>query len=210
VTIVGGLLAGGESRRMGRDKAGVVLDEEAGETLGARALGALRAVCDEIVILGHGRGLDASLRQGLTALPDVLDEAGHAKGPIGGLQALLRSGRGEIYVVLPVDMPRITGAHLAALLGHLGPLEADEGARAACYVHDAESPRGARLAPLPLVLRAQCRSTIEELAGRGERRLTALVGALSPATLPCPAPEILGNVNDFNDLQAQRGARPRR
>ena len=48
--VVGALLAGGASQRMGRDKAGLMLD---GQTLAERALGVLRQVSSAQVILGH-------------------------------------------------------------------------------------------------------------------------------------------------------------
>jgi len=46
----GAVLCGGESRRMGRDKAGVVL---AGETLLARAVRTLAEVFDEVLVVGR-------------------------------------------------------------------------------------------------------------------------------------------------------------
>ncbi|HKV11494.1 MAG TPA: NTP transferase domain-containing protein, partial [Thermoanaerobaculia bacterium] len=51
---VGVVLAGGRSSRMGRDKAGIVLE---GETLAARAATRLAAVCPDVAVADAGRGI---------------------------------------------------------------------------------------------------------------------------------------------------------
>lgn len=121
--ILGVLLAGGQSARMGRDKAGVVVD---GTTLAERAIATLREVCEDVVIVGHGRGCPP--------LPRIDDDG---VGPAGALRAVLSRHPTAIFVVLPVDMPLIRAAHLRILLDAL----ADR--RAAIF--DGE--------PLPLVVR---------------------------------------------------------
>jgi molybdopterin-guanine dinucleotide biosynthesis protein A len=107
VKLVGAVLAGGKSSRMGRDKAGIAIPER-DVTLGARALDLLRATCDDVVVLGHGRAMPSDV----TRIEDALDDV----GPLGGLLALLRSGRGDAYLVLAVDMPGVEAHHVRALV----------------------------------------------------------------------------------------------
>ncbi|MCC7073682.1 MAG: molybdenum cofactor guanylyltransferase [Deltaproteobacteria bacterium] len=163
--VVGALLAGGESRRMGKDKSALVLE---GQTLAERALATLAAVSDRQVILGHGRGCPG----GVPRLPDAV--AG--QGPSAGLRALLASGLGDAYLVLPVDMPGVTPAHLQRLVAALA------GHHAACFV------RAGVLEPLPCALDAGA------ALAPGEQRLGALLQGLRLARV------LLGD-NDADDLR---------
>lgn len=174
--VVGALLAGGASQRMGRDKAGLMLD---GQTLAERALGVLRQVSSAQVILGHGRGCPPEVPR----LPD--EEPG--AGPSAGLRALLASGLGDRYVVLPVDMPGVRAEHLALLVA------ACSTHRAACFVRGDDA---SHLEPLPCVLDAAA-----QLAP-GERSLQALLRANQPAWVPLPGEsrDLLRNVNLPEDL----------
>ena len=227
--LLGAVLAGGRSTRMGRDKAAVVVGPRGDadrrgvdlrgvdprgvdprgaearavgappvdargarvETLGARAVRVLREVCgaDNVVALGHGRGMPGDLER----IPDVVVDdplparASRGAGPAGGLLALLGSGRAEAYVVVAVDMPDIDAGHLRALVS----ARAQARAIAACFVPDDEP---GVLAPLPLAVDARALQAVRERVESGERRLRGIVGALAPATLPI-ARALLRNVN---------------
>jgi molybdopterin-guanine dinucleotide biosynthesis protein A len=100
VRTVGVILQGGRSRRMGRDKACVVVD---GQTMRARVRAALSAVSDAIVQLGGPHDDD-----------DVIDDAGD--GPFFAVLALLHSGRGDRYVIAAVDQTQLDAATLRRLL----------------------------------------------------------------------------------------------
>ncbi|WP_156256300.1 molybdenum cofactor guanylyltransferase [Sandarakinorhabdus oryzae] len=91
--MLGAVLAGGESRRFGSDKALALLD---GQTLLARAIERLR-VCDELVVAGRDV-------PGITSLADW---PAPGLGPLGGLAAAMRHLRraGCAHLVsLPVDV----------------------------------------------------------------------------------------------------------
>jgi FdhD protein len=105
---LGAILAGGQSARMGRTKAGIEVD---GETLAARAAAALAPLVDEVVVLGHGDGCPAELRR----LPDRVD----GEGPLAGMAALADEGAARVLVV-SCDMPRISTAALRPLLAERG------------------------------------------------------------------------------------------
>lgn len=103
VRLSGVLLAGGASRRMGRDKAWVELE---GQPLAVRMLRVLDEVCDDVVVAsGDGRRLAALGR------PEVCD-VDEGSGPLAGLVAGLEAARNELVAVLAVDLPN---AHAGVL-----------------------------------------------------------------------------------------------
>jgi molybdenum cofactor guanylyltransferase len=102
------ILAGGESRRMGRDKAFLV---HGGKTLLAHQLETV-AVLRPAEILVSGR---ADTDYGHLGYPVVLD-AQPGCGPIAGVERALAVARSELVLVLAVDLPRMTPAFLGRLL----------------------------------------------------------------------------------------------
>lgn len=101
------LLAGGESRRMGRDKAAVVFQDE---PLWRRQLRILRDLSPEKVFV--------SARTESSWLPDdtelLLDEP-PSRGPLSGLTVALSRMKTSHLVVLAVDMPFVTREQLQFL-----------------------------------------------------------------------------------------------
>jgi molybdopterin-guanine dinucleotide biosynthesis protein A len=91
------LLTGGRSRRLGADKARLVLD---GETLAARAVARLAAVCDPVLEVGPG----------VSGRPHVVEDTPGA-GPLAalaaGAAALAERGIDGSVVVLGVDLPKV-------------------------------------------------------------------------------------------------------
>ncbi len=100
---VGVVLAGGASRRMGRDKATLVLG---GRALAARAADLLATACEEVVVADRGRGLVAGR-------PSLAD--GPGKGPAAGLLGAAAARPGRDLVVLACDLPAVPPALVAAL-----------------------------------------------------------------------------------------------
>jgi molybdopterin-guanine dinucleotide biosynthesis protein A len=101
------LLAGGESRRMGRDKATIEL---AGRPLWQRQLELLRGLKPEEIFV--------SARSRPSWLPDtvqlLLDDA-PSRGPLSGLTKGLAAMRRTHLLVLAVDMPFMTAGELRSL-----------------------------------------------------------------------------------------------
>ncbi len=90
--MAGVLLTGGSSRRMGTDKARIVVD---GETLAARGARVLRAVCDPVIEVGPG----------VSGLPAVQEDP-----PGSGPLVALLAGAGALggpapVLLLACDMP---------------------------------------------------------------------------------------------------------
>jgi molybdenum cofactor guanylyltransferase len=107
--LVGGILVGGLSRRMGRAKA---LLEWRGSTFVERIADLLAAVVPEVVLLGTATGLPAEI----SALPAVADAPG-ARGPLAGLLAAFAFRPDSAWLVLTCDQPRLTPATLRWLIG---------------------------------------------------------------------------------------------
>ena len=104
------ILAGGESRRMGQDKASLVLD---GQTLLQSVAATLQPLFAEVVI---------SVRQPRsdTDLPQVSDDVAHA-GPLAGMAAGLERSTSPWIFAVACDMPFIT----APLIEYLARQRAD-------------------------------------------------------------------------------------
>ena len=99
------ILAGGESRRMGRDKAWV---EVGGESLIARALVLVRELgLPEVFISGRAGTDYSSMRY------PVLFDLEPGCGPLGGIERALQAANSPLLLVLAVDLPGMTAACFA-------------------------------------------------------------------------------------------------
>jgi molybdopterin-guanine dinucleotide biosynthesis protein A len=97
VYAAGLLLTGGASRRLGVDKATLVLD---GETLAQRAAGRLASVCDPVLEVGTG----------VTRLQHAREEpagSGPLAALVAGTEALGSLGHTGAAVLLAVDLPNV-------------------------------------------------------------------------------------------------------
>jgi molybdopterin-guanine dinucleotide biosynthesis protein A len=111
--ITGAVLVGGDSRRMGRDKAGMLF---AGETLLARAARTLAEVFDEVLVVGRD-----TLEPGLPAHARAVPDERPGLGPVGGIATALAAARHDRVFVCACDMPLLdagTVATLADLASH--------------------------------------------------------------------------------------------
>lgn len=102
--MVGVVLAGGESRRMGRDKALMPWESS---TLAGFAYERLAAVCGAVVVCDRGR-------QVLSGTTSLLD--GPGAGPAAGLLGAAAAFPGRPLLVLACDVPRVPVSLLFALL----------------------------------------------------------------------------------------------
>lgn len=102
----GVVVCGGRSSRMGADKAHLALD---GRSFLERAAALLGARCGAVVLAcgPEPRYAEAGLPLALDGEPDG--------GPLAGIAAGLAALDTDYAVVLPLDMPRLTGAVVAAL-----------------------------------------------------------------------------------------------
>ncbi len=108
------ILAGGESKRMGRDKAWVEID---GEPLIARSLRTVRgAGIAEIYVSGRA-GTDYS-----SLHCSVLLDHETGLGPLSGIDRGLDTVQAPLVFILAVDLPRMTTELIRRLVGRCDPL----------------------------------------------------------------------------------------
>ena len=113
MTLAAVLLAGGESRRMGRDKATLVRD---GIPLWQRQINLLRRLSPAALFV--------SARESPAWLPAdarFIADPPPARGPLGGLAAALSAMSATHLLALAIDMPAMNAAHLATLWHEASP-----------------------------------------------------------------------------------------
>jgi molybdenum cofactor guanylyltransferase len=157
------LLVGGASTRFGSPKALARLE---GETLAERAWRLLGDVCEERIAVGRREGL---------SFPALADEG---TGPVAAIAAGFHEVTLDVAVVIPVDMPLLTGDALRLLAN-------------AC--RDAAV---AQAGPLPCAVARRALPAFET----GERRLRAVLDGLDTARVELEE-RLLANVNEPDDLR---------
>lgn len=161
--MTGIVLAGGRSRRFGRDKA--TLPWGNGHLLGEIA-GRLSTVCDEVLVAMGDRHL--ALPAGVRGVADIYAGA----GPLGGIHAGLRAASSPVAFVTACDMPYVDPA-AAVLLRDL------------VVGYDAAVPRVAgRWAPLFACYATSCLPAMEKLLDSGVRRVFDLYGHIRCRVVP--------------------------
>lgn len=147
--VEGFILVGGQSRRMGRDKAELLLG---GQTLAARIVDALSGVTRRVSLVGARTGY-AGLD--LPNVPDLhLDW-----GALGGIHAALAASGADWIIVVACDLPFVTGelfARLESLINEeidaVVPLQSDSRPQPVCALYRRET----------------CRKEVENLIAAGE------------------------------------------
>jgi molybdopterin-guanine dinucleotide biosynthesis protein A len=102
---VGIILAGGKSRRMGKDKS--LLDFQ-GRTLLQRMIDEHRKLLDDVYVIGKG----TEYFENATGIYDKIED----KGPVGGLFTALSEIKADWYLISPCDMPFLNHTELKELL----------------------------------------------------------------------------------------------
>jgi len=110
--ILGGVLVGGQSRRMGRPKQ---LLEIGGGAMIEHVVRALSGEVDEVVLLGGG-----PVPTALANLSSVAD-AGGCRGPMAGILGAMRARPDACWVVAPCDLPLLRRAAVRWLVGMRRP-----------------------------------------------------------------------------------------
>lgn len=170
--ITGIILAGGESRRMGRDKAELRLG---GKTLAEIQLEKLQALgIGDILLSGDKRALPGTRR-----VTDVYP----GRGPLSGIHACLKAAGNPVCLVLSVDVPLFPGETLGELAAaHEG------GATVLGYAGEIE--------PLIAVYDSDLADTAEELLLADRRSVRNLLKSTKTKVFPfAGVPEALLNCN---------------
>jgi molybdopterin-guanine dinucleotide biosynthesis protein A len=150
------LLAGGKSSRMGRDKAGLIIDDQ---PLWSRQLATLQSTRPtELFISGK---LSAPYAD--AGVPIIVDEPPSC-GPLSGLAAALRFAQNELLLVLAIDLPAMNAEFLSGLHN------------TASAVGTGVVPRNAQFfEPLAAIYSRHCLPLAEECLRSGDHSLQRFV-----------------------------------
>lgn len=175
------LLSGGESRRMGTDKA--LLPHPEGGTWLEHALRLLQSLGEPVTLLSrHPEHLELAARLSVIAVA----EPPPWEGPLTALGRLMDLHSGAALLLAPVDMPGLRPESLRALL------QADPGAGSGIITaHD-----GQREQPLPGLYPATAanRTALESYTSAGGRSLLGWLEQVGRSSVRLPAAE-LRNLN---------------
>ncbi|HJT65398.1 MAG TPA: molybdenum cofactor guanylyltransferase [Pyrinomonadaceae bacterium] len=183
----GFILAGGQSRRMGTDKAQLLIENE---TFVDRIAATLEEVANSITLVGA--------RQSHPRFPSATDVY-PGWGALGGLHAALANCTSEWAIVVACDLPFVT----AELFAHLASLRTD---------HDAVVPlqTDGRPQPLAALYRIEpCLARATQLIETGHRRPLDLLELVNTRWVPfseitnlAQAEKFFVNINTPDDYDA--------
>ncbi len=156
-TVSGAILAGGQSRRMGRDKAALRIQ---GEFLLARTVRLVRAVTLDVAIIGP-----PALGALAPDVPVIADRLPN-QGPLGGMATAFHSLAGDVVLVVGCDMPFLNPSLLRYLIS-LAP-----GYDAVVVRVDGQAH------PLHAVYQRSCLPVLEEQLAAGNLRVHRFLARL--------------------------------
>jgi molybdopterin-guanine dinucleotide biosynthesis protein A len=157
ILVTGAVLVGGQSRRMGRDKASMLVD---GVPLAAFPVASLSAVTSEVLLVGGAvDGVSGRV------VVDTVDDA----GPLAGLVAALGAARTPLLLAAACDMPSLGGALLDLLIERLCT-------DLTCPAALCRSTAG--IEPFPVAIRVAELSRLRALLERGVRAVHEALGEL--------------------------------
>ena len=150
--ISGFILAGGESSRMGRDKALLELN---GVALIVRAAQLVESLAEGCAVVGDSVRLEGlSLR--------VIADDFPGAGPLGGIATALRNSSSEWNLVIACDLPYLT----REWLGYLADRALESEADAVVPMNELG------IEPLCAMYRKRCDAAIREALDGGKRKVT--------------------------------------
>lgn len=185
------IMAGGKSTRMGRDKAGVMLD---GKTLLDRALERWRDFGGALQISVGPEERKSLAPEGVRAVADRYPE----RGPLGGLHAGLLACETELLLLVAVDSPFVT-EELADALAQMS-----ENSPGDAYVYSLEGH------PEPLfgLYRKSCLPAAEALLAADENKMGLLLRRVETVyLLGAGKREFFVNLNTPEELEKAQSGR---
>ncbi len=172
MNVNGFVLAGGQSTRMGRDKAKLPWR---GQSLLDHMIRLLATAVDHVQVAGRD------------ALPDRIPN----RGPLGGIATALENSNSDANLLVAVDLPLLTTEFLKYLR-----LRTEESA------HPIVACKLGSSFPLCLGLKKDLLPTIEQRLAAGKLSVHALIEAVDSELLSWPDPAIFKNINTPADLES--------
>lgn len=183
IELEGAILAGGQSRRMGRDKATLTLG---GETLISRCARAMAPLVTRTRLIGSG----SPATSGHPVQPDLRP----GLGPLAGIHAALATSDAPAVLVLACDLPFVTTSFLSALSDQL------RGGVDAVVPTTTDGP-----VPVCAIYRTTCLKTLESALDSGALRAQDLLEKVETSFIEAasidPGGLCLTNINTPEDLE---------
>ena len=193
--LAGFVLAGGQSRRMGRDKALLQIDP-GGPTLLEHAAKTVLEAVGNVTIVGAPERYG---HLGWRAVADLASGVGRTGlGPMGGLETILKVSKTDWNLVVACDMPGLTAELLRGLIDSLKGEDCD------CVVSQ-DSSGG--LHPLCAVYHRRCLPAVERLISDKCFTLHRLIDNLRAKHWLVSDNLLLQNVNSPSDLRPVQESR---
>ncbi|MEM8666230.1 MAG: molybdenum cofactor guanylyltransferase [Planctomycetota bacterium] len=181
--LLGIVLCGGRSKRMGCDKAS--LQHPAGGTYLTHAVHRLEPLCEQVCLSGQN-----AAHSSLVTIPDAIASAGPAAGVAAALQFACVN-EFDAVLVTPVDMPSLTTDDLQVLQ--------NEWQRDHHQFVVAQSDTDERLQPLVAIYPIRLSLSITTFAQGDDRSLNRWIAANSHVAVPL-SQQSCHNVNTPEDL----------
>jgi molybdenum cofactor guanylyltransferase len=178
------ILAGGESRRFGSDKAALFLPKM------------VKVATDAgLSVIIVGRTSHKNLPESVRFLSDTQPQ----QGPLGGIVTALSAGYGPI-IALACDMPEVDAAALRWLVAQWLQLETTTVSGLVTY--HAESTKSHNFEPLFSIYALNCLSLAQSQLAQNKRSLHGLIaqGDFSEVALPLEIAAKLTNINTPEEL----------
>ena len=182
------VLAGGRSRRMGRDKAYL---EHGDDTQLGYAVGLLQSVAPQVFVSARADQARDPERARFQQIIDRYDDL----GPIAGILSAMDSDPQAAWLVLACDLPNVTPATLAALLAAREPGRPFTAFRSS--ENDLPEPLCAIYEPL-------ARPLLDAFVADGLACPRKIMIRSDTRLIAQPDPRALHNVNTPEDLEATR------
>jgi len=182
--VFGLVLAGGQSRRMGRDKA---LLQHDGQSQLAHMVAVLDGVVDQVFVSARRDQADDSERSRFELIIDAYDDM----GPVAGILSALQAHPQADWLVVACDLPNIDQATLEFLLQHRSATQPFTAFRSS---HD-DLPE-----PLCAIYTAGSDNLLQEFVEQGLVCPRKMLIRSDTLLLTQPNPQSLDNVNTPDDL----------
>ena len=188
------VLAGGRSRRMRADKAGL---DVGGRTLIEHVLAQVEPLVDEtLVSVSDGRSAGTARGAARRAGARIVADDIPGQGPIAGVLAGLKAARNDACLVVACDIPDIDADLARAMAG------------AACWSEITVPVGPAGLyEPLFAIYRKSVITEIEAVLASGERSLLPLFDRCRTAVVRFEDPARIRNLNTRAEYEAYRRSR---
>lgn len=188
-SILGLVLSGGRSRRLGEDKAQLSFYE--GMSQLDYMLSLLGAFCDSLAISCRDSQRDErSSRFDAELIPDADGMA----GPMAGVIAGLKYGSGRAVLAVACDMPLLDASTLLKLLSLRNPDKL-----ATCLIAQDGKPE-----PMCALYEGSCLPALEAWVENGEYSLRRFLEVSDVELIAVDKPQLLASVNTLEDVEAAR------